>query len=330
MFDFRRILIGAFVFLVAPTYLTAQIEQRQASELRELNNKVVKLFGEAKFDEALPLAKRALQLGEAAVGPKHLDLIPLLMNVGEIYRAKKKPSQARPYFERALAITEELVSANDLRIAQIAERLGLVAYDQGQKDDAEQFFSKSLAIKEKSLGTESAALAPTLFNLAQIYLRRRDYATVEPILARLVRILEKQPGTDHSDLLQAVEVYTLTLIAQNKTAEIEALQKRINDLLVGQGIVLGGVLNSKAVRLAQPEYPLAARADHASGQVRVQIMIDETGKVISAKTINPEPVHFALAAAAESAARQSVFTPSFRSGTAVRVSGIIVYNFIVQ
>jgi TonB family protein len=170
----------------------------------------------------------------------------------------------------------------------------------------------------------------TLSNLAAVYLQRRDYGKAEPLLAQVVHIREKDAGNNHSELMKAVEAYSLTLTAQNKTAEVEALQKRINDLLVAQGVVLGGVLNGRALRLTQPEYPMAARMARASGQVRVQIVIDETGKVISAKTINPEPVHAALAAAAEDAARRSVFTPTFLSGKAVKVSGVIIYNFMAQ
>src|SRR5207244_4603067 len=45
--------------------------------------------------------------------------------------------------------------------------------------------------------------------------------------------------------------------------------------------ISGGVLNGKAVRLVQPPYPAIARSAHASGQVKVQIVIDENGNVIS-------------------------------------------------
>ena len=47
--------------------------------------------------------------------------------------------------------------------------------------------------------------------------------------------------------------------------------------------ISGGVLNGKAVRLVQPPYPAIARSAHAAGQVRVQIVIDENGNVVSAR-----------------------------------------------
>lgn len=91
--------------------------------------------------------------------------------------------------------------------------------------------------------------------------------------------------------------------------------------------ISGGVLNGKAVRLVQPPYPPIARSAHASGRVSVQITIDENGNVISAHAVSGHPL---LQAAAVGAARASKFTPTKLSGQPVKVSGVIIYNFVAQ
>ncbi len=91
--------------------------------------------------------------------------------------------------------------------------------------------------------------------------------------------------------------------------------------------ISGGVLNGKAVRLVQPPYPAIARSAHASGQVNVQITIDENGNVISAHAVSGHPL---LQGAAVGAARASKFTPTKLSGQPVKVSGVIIYNFVAQ
>jgi periplasmic protein TonB len=91
--------------------------------------------------------------------------------------------------------------------------------------------------------------------------------------------------------------------------------------------ISGGVLNGKAVRLVQPPYPAIARSAHASGQVRVQITIDENGNVVSAAAVSGHPL---LQGAATAAARQSKFTPTKLSGMPVKVTGVIIYNFVAQ
>ena len=91
--------------------------------------------------------------------------------------------------------------------------------------------------------------------------------------------------------------------------------------------ISGGVLNGKAVRLVQPPYPAIARSAHASGQVVVQVLIDENGNVVAAHATSGHPL---LQAAAVSAARSSKFTPTKLSGQPVKVNGVIIYNFVGQ
>ena len=62
-------------------------------------------------------------------------------------------------------------------------------------------------------------------------------------------------------------------------------------------------------------------------QVRVQIVIDENGNVVSAAPVSGHPL---LQGAAVAAARASKFTPTKLSGMPVKVSGVIIYNFVAQ
>ncbi len=89
--------------------------------------------------------------------------------------------------------------------------------------------------------------------------------------------------------------------------------------------VSGGVLNGKATSLPKPAYPAAAKAVRAGGSVSVQVLISESGSVISASAVSGHPL---LRAAAEGAARGARFSPTMLSGQAVKVSGVITYNFV--
>ncbi len=93
------------------------------------------------------------------------------------------------------------------------------------------------------------------------------------------------------------------------------------------GPVSGGVVNGKATSLPKPPYPAAAKAVRASGAVSVQVLISEDGAVISASATSGHPL---LRAAAEQAARGARFSPTMLSGQKVKVSGVIVYNFVAQ
>lgn len=87
-----------------------------------------------------------------------------------------------------------------------------------------------------------------------------------------------------------------------------------------------GVINGKATTLVQPSYSQAAKAVRAQGKVEVQVTIDEEGRVTSANAVSGNPL---LKPSAVSAARASKFSSTLLSGQKVKVTGIIVYNFML-
>ena len=89
--------------------------------------------------------------------------------------------------------------------------------------------------------------------------------------------------------------------------------------------ISGGVLNGKAISLPKPPYPPAARAVRASGAVSVQVLVNESGNVVSASAVSGHPL---LRASAVQAARAARFEPTTLSGQAVKVSGVLTYNFV--
>ncbi|MBV9927773.1 MAG: energy transducer TonB [Acidobacteria bacterium] len=92
-------------------------------------------------------------------------------------------------------------------------------------------------------------------------------------------------------------------------------------------IVAGGVLNGKAIKKPQPSYPAEAKMARAQGTVAVQIVIDEEGKVASAKAVSgPTPLH----GASVEAARKARFEPTTLCGKPVKVTGVITYGFVLR
>jgi TonB family protein len=89
--------------------------------------------------------------------------------------------------------------------------------------------------------------------------------------------------------------------------------------------VEGGFMNGKAVDLPKAVYPEEARKSRAAGTVQVQVLVDETGKVLSANAIfGPD----ALRDAAVKAAMRAKFKPTIVGGVPVKVSGILTYDFV--
>jgi protein TonB len=88
--------------------------------------------------------------------------------------------------------------------------------------------------------------------------------------------------------------------------------------------VSGGVLNGTAVYLPPPVYPEAAKRMRTQGVVSVDVVLDETGKVVAANASSGPAI---LRDAAVQAALKAKFSPTKLSGQPVKVSGVINYKF---
>ncbi len=87
------------------------------------------------------------------------------------------------------------------------------------------------------------------------------------------------------------------------------------------------VLNSEALYLPLPIYPPIARQIRLKGTVTVQVMIDESGKVISAKALTG---HTVFINEAERAAMRARFSPTKINDQPVKIQGVITYNFLMN
>jgi len=91
--------------------------------------------------------------------------------------------------------------------------------------------------------------------------------------------------------------------------------------------ILAGQLNGRALNRPAPVYPAVARAAKAEGRVTVEVIINEEGKVQSARAVDGHPL---LREAAVDAARQWEFAPTRLEGKPVKVTGRISFNFALS
>jgi TonB family protein len=88
-----------------------------------------------------------------------------------------------------------------------------------------------------------------------------------------------------------------------------------------------GPVNGRAINLPQPAYPPVAKAAGVQGPVNVEILIDETGRVLSARATGGHPL---LRLESEKAAYRARFSPTLLQNQPVKVKGVITFNFILN
>lgn len=87
------------------------------------------------------------------------------------------------------------------------------------------------------------------------------------------------------------------------------------------------VLSGKAIERKTPVYPHVARQARLEGTVTVEVVISVEGRVESARALGGHPL---LVSAAVEAARGWRFQPTLLNNVAVRVTGLITFNFTLR
>ncbi|HEY9284054.1 MAG TPA: tetratricopeptide repeat protein, partial [Pyrinomonadaceae bacterium] len=178
------------------------IDPREREEVRQLHGRATRLYAEGKYDEAVPLAERALAMMEKTLGPDHPGLLSVLKSLAVLHDARGDYPKAEPLHLRAVAISEKAFSPDHPQLAGSLNNLAAHYEARGDYARAESLYTRALAIYE--LDPERGELAATLNNLAALYFAKQDYARAEPLYLRALSISEKALGPDHLDVASSL------------------------------------------------------------------------------------------------------------------------------
>ena len=115
-------------------------------------------------------------------------------------------------------------------------------------------------------------------------------------------------------------------ISENKSAR-QVDSNDMNSTGATVGLVNIGSLIEQATQRVNPSYPVFAKTAHVTGIVRVDLVIDEKGSVVSAQSSTGPSM---LRQAAIDASKRWKFRPTIRDGKPVSVSGFLNFNFTPQ
>ena len=299
----------------------------ELKEASDLSLSVVKLFKEGKFDEAVPLAKRALEIRERLLPPGDPGVLTALGNLGNLYNAKGDYNAAKKSFERLLALQEQQSGPTDVKLASTLDRLAVIYYRERNTSKAEETYKRALALRENALGTDHVEVAHSLFALAHFYRLRGKYDLALNNYRRSLFIYGRRAAWNEPAFERARTGMSCVAYETKNPAiftELKGIQEQFAPAMDLPEPM--DILNGKALNLPQPEYPREARSLQLAGTVVILVEIDEKGKVLSAKDICQGLPY--LTDASIQAAEKARFSPTFLNGQPVKVTGVIQYNFV--
>lgn len=302
-------------------------------EADQLHLQVVALSKEKKFREALPSAKRVVELREKALGSEHSKTHAAWKNLAAIQSMLGGHGEAAEVYERLLKAQEKLVGPNNAALIETLDKLGRELLANKKPAAAESVFKRQLHIQITTQGAEQPQLLPVLNHLMTAAHQEQRHAAAFEYAKRALAISEKQPDAKPLDIAELYVRCAILLRMTNKKKEAEEHEKRAREIYATLSNnaeptpIPGNVLQGYALLKFQPAYPDDARRARIQGAVLVRVKIDEIGIVIETTPIAGPPE---LHRAAVDAARQWRFKPTAINGVPVKVMGILTFNFTLH
>jgi TonB family protein len=210
-------------------------------------------------------------------------------------------------------------------------------FKQQQFDKALPLAQRELMLRENALGPNHPAVGDVSRNIAELYFVKTKYKEANAAYRRFLQIYESAYGAESPKLLEGLYRYASLLITSSQRAEALEIQKRA--FRIENGVDFDKLVTQKNKNLPQtglmgglmtfgpsPVFPQDAKRAGIYGSVLIRITVDESGQVDSVKVLSGHPL---LTEVSELAAQRSTYSPALLEGKPVKVSGILMYNFLI-
>ena len=111
--------------------------QGAGSEWDNLSQEANELSRAGKYEQAVVVARKALEVAEKNVGPNHPDVATSLNNLAVLYDTQGQYAQAEPLLKRALAINEKALGPNHPAVGMTLNNLSVLYRATNRDKEAE-------------------------------------------------------------------------------------------------------------------------------------------------------------------------------------------------
>lgn len=212
---FERLLPhGQHISTSAPNELEAPLETLLNQIAFYLNDRAYYLITE-------PIMRRALEIGEKKLGPKHPTVATYLNNLAGLLRETNRLQEAEPLYRRALDIDEKNYEPNHPGIAIGLNNLALLLHTTDRFQEAEPLYGNAVEIHENCFGPYHPNVATSLSNLAGLLRDTNRLQEAETLYYRALEIDEKSFGHDHPKVATRLNNLASLLQDTNQLKEAE-------------------------------------------------------------------------------------------------------------
>ena len=198
----------------------------ELAEAEKLNQQIIELYNQGKYDTAIPLAQQALAIRKRILGEKHPHVATSLNNLALLYKNQGRYTEAEPLYRQALAMRQELLGQKHPDVASSLNNLALLYENQGRYTEAEPLYRQALAMLQELLGQKHPQVATSLNNLAALYHNQGRYTEAEPLYRQALAMRQELLGQKHPQVATSLNNLAFLYESQGRYTEAEPLYRQ--------------------------------------------------------------------------------------------------------
>jgi CHAT domain-containing protein/tetratricopeptide (TPR) repeat protein len=170
-----------------------------AQQISGLFQRVVQLYQQGRYQEAITLASHARDFACQHLGKKHPHYAGCLNSLAMLYQATGDQAAAMPFYRQALEIFRVALGENHPDYAECLHNLAALYSKTGDHAAALPLRRQLLEIDRTALGENHPDYAASLNNLAVLYSEMGDHAAALPLYRRALKTTRTALGEGHPD-----------------------------------------------------------------------------------------------------------------------------------
>ena len=161
------------------------------------HNLALVYFAQDRLVDSESLYKKAIILGERALGFEHEDVATSLDGLAVLYSLQKRLDEAEPLWQRAVAILRKSLGPDNPHLGEVLNNQATLYEEKKDYKSAEALYVEALRITEIHLGSCHHKVAIILGNFGEIYEAQGKFDKAEPLYQRALSILSMGSNPIH-------------------------------------------------------------------------------------------------------------------------------------
>lgn len=188
----------------------------------------------ARFDDAEPHLRAAVDLYGAAYGPDHQKTLASRGELANLSRLRGRFDEAERLLRAELEHDRVVLGPDSDLALHVLNNLGLAVKECGRGEEAERIFREAAGRRLETLGPDHYGTTAAMNNLALVLRDRGKLDEAESLYRQVLESDQRTIGADHTDTLDVMNNLASLLRSRGRLDEAEPLFRRVLEVRQGR------------------------------------------------------------------------------------------------